>query len=61
MITWATFENIITVAKRVDITKRNFSVSDMQQCKFEHAATLISRNMEPGDASSPSTLLATRS
>ena len=57
---WAIFENIITVTKRVDITKMIFSVNDMHQCKFEHLI-LISRNMESGDASSPSTLLATRS
>ena len=39
----------------------SFSVNDMQQCKFEHAAILISRNKEHGDASSPSAVLATRS
>ena len=38
-----------------------FSVNDMHQCKFEYSAILISKNMESGDASSPSTLLATRS
>lgn len=55
------FKNIITVAKRVAITKMSFSVNDMQQCKFEHAAILISRNKKHGDASSPSAVLATRS
>ena len=39
----------------------SFSVNDMHQCKFEHAAILVSRNIEFGEASSPSTLLATRS
>ena len=52
---WAIFENI-TVAKRVGMS---FGVSDMQQ--FEHAAILISRNMEFCGTSSPSTPLATRS
>ena len=33
----------------------------MHQCKFEHSAIQISENMESGDTSSPSTLLATRS
>ena len=56
---WATFENIFTVAKRVDISKMMFSVNDMRQCKFEHPTILISRNMESGDTSFPSVLLAT--
>ena len=38
----------------------SFSINGMQQCKFEHAAILISRDMESGGASSPSTPVATR-
>ena len=58
---WLTIGNIITVAKKVGITKVMFSVNDKSQHKFEHSTILISRNMESGDASFPSKLLATRS